>query len=476
MKRQTQQQEEESTQHAAPEASNGVDTLPPAAEEAAAPPAPQPGPRQSRRNMFDMARLEHETLSELRERARELGISGYSRLKKDDLIIQLLRAQAERNGLELRGGVIDIVDDNIGFLRAEHYLPGPEDIYVSPSQIKRFGLRTGDMVVGQVRPPKDSEKYFSLLRVEAVNGQDPEQAKNRPHFERLTPIFPNEAYNLEASGKLSMRLLNIVAPIGKGQRGLIVAPPKVGKTTLLKDIANAISKSYRDVHLMVALIAERPEEATDFDRSVEAEVISSTFDEPVQSHVRVAEMVLNRAKRLVECGRDVVILLDSLTRLSRAYNLTVPSSGRTLSGGVDPAALYPPKEFFGAARNIEEGGSLTIIATVLVDTGSRMDDFIYEEFKGTGNMEIHLSRRLAERRIFPAFDILASGTRREELLLGEKTTQRTYLMRRMLSQLMAPQPQGAGYDITTAMEAFLQRFSKTRNNEEFLISLTKDWT
>ncbi len=455
---------------------NGAEGAPTVVEEGVTtPPAPQGG-RQQRRNMFDMARLEHETLSELRERAKELGISGYSRLKKDDLIIQLLRAQAEKNGLELRGGVIDIVDDNIGFLRAEHYLPGPEDIYVSPSQIKRFGLRTGDMVIGQVRPPKESEKYFSLLRVEAVNGQDPEQAKNRPHFEKLTPIFPNEIYNLEASGKLSMRLLNIVAPIGKGQRGLIVAPPKVGKTTLLKDIANAISKSYRDVHLMVALIAERPEEATDFDRSVDAEVISSTFDEPVQSHVRVAEMVLNRAKRLVECGRDVVILLDSLTRLSRAYNLTVPSSGRTLSGGVDPAALYPPKEFFGAARNIEEGGSLTIIATVLVDTGSRMDDFIYEEFKGTGNMEIHLSRRLAERRIFPAFDILASGTRREELLLGEKTAQRTYLMRRMLSQLMAPQPQGAGYDITTAMEAFLQRFSKTKNNEEFLTSLTKDLT
>ncbi len=455
---------------------NGSEALPSPVEEvvAAAPAPAQQGGRQQRRNMFDMARLEHETLSDLRERARELGISGYSRLKKDDLIIQLLRAQAEKNGLELRGGVIDIVDDNIGFLRAEHYLPGPEDIYVSPSQIKRFGLRTGDMVVGQVRPPKESEKYFSLLRVEAVNGQDPEQAKNRPYFEKLTPIFPNEIYNLEVSGKLSMRLLNIVAPIGKGQRGLIVAPPKVGKTTLLKDIANAISKSYRDVHLMVALIAERPEEATDFDRSVDAEVISSTFDEPVQSHVRVAEMVLNRAKRLVECGRDVVILLDSLTRLSRAYNLTVPSSGRTLSGGVDPAALYPPKEFFGAARNIEEGGSLTIIATVLVDTGSRMDDFIYEEFKGTGNMEIHLSRRLAERRIFPAFDILASGTRREELLLGEKTAQRTYLMRRMLSQLMAPQPQGAGYDITAAMEAFLQRFSKTRNNEEFLTSLTKD--
>jgi transcription termination factor Rho len=376
--------------------------------------------------------------------------------------------------LELRGGVIDVVDDNIGFLRAEHYLPGPEDIYVSPSQIKRFGLRTGDMVVGQVRPPKDSEKYYSLLRVEAVNGQEPEAAKNRPHFEKLTPIFPLEQYNLEGTGKLSMRLLNLVAPIGKGQRGMIVAPPKVGKTTLMKDIANAISAKYKDVHLMVALIAERPEEATDFDRSVDAEVISSTFDEPVQSHVRVAEMVLNRAKRLAECGRDVVILLDSLTRLSRAYNLVVPSSGRTLSGGVDPAALYPPKEFFGAARNIEEGGSLTIIATVLVDTGSKMDDFIYEEFKGTGNMEIHLSRRLADRRVFPAFDIQPSGTRRDELLLGEKTSQRAYLMRRMLSQLTAPQPHGAGYDIVNAMEAFLQRFGKSKTNEEFIASLTKD--
>jgi transcription termination factor Rho len=430
--------------------------------------------RQARKNMFDMTQLDRETLDQLRDRAKDMGISGYSKLKKDDLIVRLLRAQAEKHGLELRGGVIDVVDDNIGFLRAEHYLPGPEDIYVSPSQIKRFGLRTGDMVVGQVRPPKDSEKYYSLLRVEAVNGQEPEAAKNRPHFEKLTPIFPLEQYNLEGTGKLSMRLLNLVAPIGKGQRGMIVAPPKVGKTTLMKDIANAISAKYKDVHLMVALIAERPEEATDFDRSVDAEVISSTFDEPVQSHVRVAEMVLNRAKRLAECGRDVVILLDSLTRLSRAYNLVVPSSGRTLSGGVDPAALYPPKEFFGAARNIEEGGSLTIIATVLVDTGSKMDDFIYEEFKGTGNMEIHLSRRLADRRVFPAFDIQPSGTRRDELLLGEKTSQRAYLMRRMLSQLTAPQPHGAGYDIVNAMEAFLQRFGKSKTNEEFMASLTKD--
>ena len=425
--------------------------------------------------MIDMAQLDAENLSDLRERAKEMAVSGYSRLKKDDLIIRLLQAQAEKQGLELRGGVLDVVDDNIGFLRAEHYLPGPDDIYVSPSQIKRFGLRTGDMVIGQVRPPKDGEKYFSLLRVEAVNGQDPEAAKNRPHFEKLTPIFPDELYNLESTNnKLSTRLLNLVAPIGKGQRGLIVAPPKVGKTTIIKDIANGISARYREAHLMVALIAERPEEATDMDRSVDAEVVSSTFDEPVQNHVRVAEMVLARAKRLVECGRDVVILLDSLTRLSRAYNLTVASSGRTLSGGIDPAALYPPKAFFGAARNIEEGGSLTIIATVLVDTGSRMDDIIYEEFKGTGNMELHLLRKLADRRIFPAIDIERSGTRRDELLLGEKAVQRTYLMRRMLSQLTTPQPQGAGYDITNAMEAFLSRFSKTKNNDDFLQSLGKD--
>jgi transcription termination factor Rho len=448
-----------------------VQTPPPPPPQA--PPQNQQNQRPSRRNMIDMAQLDAETLSDLRERARDMAVSGYSRLKKDDLIIRLLQAQAEKQGLELRGGVLDVVDDNIGFLRAEHYLPGPDDIYVSPSQIKRFGLRTGDMVIGQVRPPKDGEKYFSLLRVEAVNGQDPEAAKNRPHFEKLTPIFPEQMYNLEGN-KLSTRLLNLVSPIGKGQRGLIVAPPKVGKTTILKDIANGISARYREAHLMVALIAERPEEATDMDRSVDAEVVSSTFDEPVQNHVRVAEMVLARAKRLVECGRDVVILLDSLTRLSRAYNLTVASSGRTLSGGIDPAALYPPKAFFGAARNIEEGGSLTIIATVLVDTGSRMDDIIYEEFKGTGNMELHLLRKLADRRIFPAIDIERSGTRRDELLLGEKAVQRTYLMRRMLSQLTTPQPQGAGYDITNAMEAFLARFSKTKNNEDFLASLGKE--
>ena len=424
------------------------------------------------RKFFDMVALDNETLPELRARAEAMGVQSYTRLKKDDLIVALLRAQAEKQGLEYRGGVLDVIDDNLGFLRAEHYLPGPEDIYVSPSQIRRFGLRTGDMVFGQVRAPKESEKYYSLLRVESVNGQDPEQAKGRPHFEKLTPIFPNKLFDLESgSTNLSTRLINLISPIGRGQRGLIVAPPKVGKTTILKDIANAISRNYRDVHLMIALIAERPEEATDMDRSVDGEVVSSTFDEPVQSHVRVAEMVLARAKRLVECGRDVVILLDSLTRLSRAYNLTVNSSGRTLSGGIDPAAMYPPKEFFGAARNIEEGGSLTIIATVLVDTNSRMDEVIFEEFKGTGNMELHLSRKMADRRVFPAIDIDRSSTRREDLLLGEKTAQRTYLMRRMFGQLIAPQPQGAGYELTQAMEAFLNRFNRTKSNDEFLQSL-----
>src|SRR3990170_177546 len=349
--------------------------------------------------------LEAKTLGELRDLARTMDISGTSRLKKEDLILRLLRAKAEEQGYIFGGGVLDIVEDGIGFLRSDHYLPGPEDVYVSQSQIRRFGLRTGDMVVGQVRPPKDSEKYFGLLRVEAVNGLDPEAAKARPVFEKLTPIFPNERFNLEVeSNNLTTRLLDIIAPIGRGQRGLIVSPPKAGKTTVLKHIANAISRRYLDVHLMVVLIGERPEEVTDMDRSVDAEVISSTFDEPPTSHVHVAEMALARAKRLVEGGRHVVILLDSITRLGRAYNNTVVSSGRTLSGGIDPAALYPPKGFFGAARNIEEGGSLTIIATCLVDTGSRMDDVIYEEFKGTGNMELHLGRRLQERRVFPAFD------------------------------------------------------------------------
>ena len=351
---------------------------------------------------MDIAELEKKTLEELRVLSREAEVPRYSRLKKQDLILGLLRSEAERRGHKLRGGILDVVDDGMGFLRAEGYLPGPDDVYVSQSQVKRFGMKTGDMVIGQVRAPKDSEKYYGLLRIDAINGLNPEDIKRRPRFENLTPIFPTERYDLETNPRImSTRLLNLIAPIGRGQRGLIVSPPKAGKTTVLKDIANGISHNYPEVHLMMALIGERPEEVTDMDRSVDAEVIASTFDDPVQHHVRVAEMALERAKRLVEIGRDVVVLLDSITRLARAYNLVVPTSGRTLSGGLDPSAIHPPKRIFGAARNVEEGGSLTIIATCLVNTGSKMDDVIYEEFKGTGNMELHLNRKLQERRIFP---------------------------------------------------------------------------
>jgi transcription termination factor Rho len=420
----------------------------------------------------DFAELETKTLTDLRELAKSMEISGYSRLKKEDLILRLLRAKAEQQGYSFGGGVLDIIEDGIGFLRADHYLPGSEDVYVSQSQIRRFGLRTGDMVVGQVRPPKENEKYFGLLRVEAVNGLDPEQAKARPIFEKLTPVFPDNRYNLETdSYNVTTRLLDMVAPIGRGQRGLIVSPPKAGKTTVLKHIANAISHNYPDVHLMVVLIGERPEEVTDMDRSVDAEVISSTFDDTVQNQTRVAEMALDRAKRLVEGHRHVAILMDSITRLSRAYNLVVTPSGRTLSGGLDPAALYPPKRFFGAARNIEEGGSLTIIATCLVDTGSRMDDMIYEEFKGTGNMELHLNRKLQERRVFPAFDIERSSTRREELLLDADILGKVWTMRRMVSRLTAPPPQGRGDDISDAMESLIGAIKRTHSNAEFLASL-----
>ena len=423
---------------------------------------------------MDIAELETQTLDSLRTLARDANIAGYSKLKKPDLILRLLRDKAEKQGHELRGGVLEIIDEGIGFLRSEHYLPGPDDIYVSQTQIRRFGLRTGDMVIGQVRPPKDSEKYYGLLRVEAVNGLDPEVAKTRPAFEQLTPIFPQVRFNLETNPRiLSTRLLNLIAPIGKGQRGLIVSPPKAGKTTVLKEVANAISRNHQEAHLMIVLIGERPEEVTDIDRSVEAEVISSTFDDPVTHHVRVAEMALERAKRLVEVKRHVVIMLDSITRLTRAYNLTVPPSGRTLTGGLDPSALYPPKHFFGAARNVEEGGSLTIIATCLVDTGSRMDDVIYEEFKGTGNMELHLSRRLQERRIFPAFDIEKSSTRREELLLGPDVLQRVWVMRRMLSQMIADPPNGAGLGLIGATEALINRLRQTDSNEEFMDSLER---
>ncbi len=424
---------------------------------------------------MDMNALEAMRLPELRDLARTYKVSGYSGRKKEDLILLLLKAKAEREGFSFGGGILEITNEGIGFLRSANYVPGPQDVYVSQSQIRRFGLRTGDMVIGQVRPPKETEKYRSLLRVEAVNGMDPESAKRRPRFERLTPIFPEKKILLTNDPhNLTERLLDLVAPIGLGQRGLIVSPPKAGKTTVLQKIANAISQNHPDVHLMVVLIGERPEEVTDMDRSVEAEVSSSTFDEEVGHQTQVAEMALNRAKRLVEIGRDVVILMDSLTRLTRAYNLVVQPSGRTLSGGLDPAALYPPKKFFGAARNIEEGGSLTILATCLIDTGSRMDDMIYEEFKGTGNMELHLNRKLQERRIFPAFDILRSGTRREELLLDKETLRKVWLLRRMLSQMMAGTPTTPGYDITAATEALLQQMRRTRTNHEFLDILTRD--
>ena len=415
---------------------------------------------------MNIVELGNKTLTELQDMARDLDVSGYSRLKKHDLMMRLLQAQAESQGLLFGGGILDIVADGIGFLRSGDLLPSADDIYVSQSQIRRFGLRAGDTVIGQVRPPKESEKYFGLLRVEAVNNVDPEKAKRRPWFDRLTPIFPLEQLMLETGQfPLSTRLLDMLAPIGRGQRGLIVSPPKAGKTTILKQIANGVTGNHTDVHLMVVLIGERPEEVTDMARSVEAEVMAATFDEPVQHHVRVAEMALERAKRLVEIGQDVVILADSVTRLARAYNLVVPPSGRTLSGGIDPAALYPPKRFFGAARNIEEGGSLTIIATCLVDTGSRMDDVIYEEFKGTGNMEMQLNRKLADRRLFPAIDIERSSTRREELLLSKDTLARVWTLRRMIDAL------GGGAE---AVEPVLSRLSKTRGNAEFLSTLNRD--
>lgn len=416
---------------------------------------------------MNIAELDAKTREELMDIAKELGITGYTGLKKQDMILRLLQAQTEQQGYIFLGGILDIMDEGYGFLRQESLLPGANDVYVSQSQIRRFGLRTGDMVTGQVRPPKEGEKYHSLLRVEAVNGIDPEQAKTRPHFHSLTPIFPNKLINLEtAQHSLSTRLINLIAPIGRGQRGLIVSPPKAGKTMLLKQIANGITTNYNDIHLMIALIGERPEEVTDMKRSVKGEVVSSTFDEPVESHTRVAELALDRAKRLVEMGKDVVILLDGITRLTRAYNLAMPPSGRTLSGGIDSVALYPPKRFFGAARNTEGGGSLTIVATCLVDTGSRMDDLIYEEFKGTGNMELHLDRRLAEKRIFPSLDMQRSGTRREELLLGETVTKQVWLLRRMAAMIAAD-----SNNPTEGMERVLDRVARTATNAEFLATL-----
>ena len=404
----------------------------------------------------------------VRER-RRMPAGAPRELPQDEGPQQPLTPQERENAI-FTGGILEIVDDGSGFLRGESLLPGTNDVYVSQSQIRRFGLRTGDYVTGQVRPPKDSEKYYGLLRVENVNGLDPEVAKNRPHFENLTAIFPNQMIDLETANTTDMsgRLINLISPIGRGQRGLIVSPPKAGKTFLLKAIARGVAANYPDIHLMVALIGERPEEVTDMKRSVKGEVVASTFDEPVEDHTRVAEMALERAKRLVEGGTDVVILLDSITRLTRAYNLAMPPSGRTLTGGMDPVALYPPKRFFGAARNCEEGGSLTVIATCLIDTGSRMDEVIFEEFKGTGNQELRLDRRLAERRIFPAIDIAGSSTRREELLMDEATLRQVWLMRRMMSMIASN-----ASNPSEATERLLDRLSKTNNNAEFLMTLSK---
>ena len=424
--------------------------------------------------MLNILELENLPLSTLRDQASALNIPDARRLKKENLIVRIVQREAEKEGIEMRGGVLEIMPEGIGFLR-QNYAIGPDDVYVSQAQLRRYDLRNGDLVLGVVRPPRESERHYGLLKVESVNGLDPEEARKRVNFESLTPVFPDKRFDIETDRDiLSSRLINLIAPIGRGQRGMIVSPPKAGKTTILKQLANSISIKSPETHLIIALIGERPEEVTDMDRSVDAEVVASTFDEPVTSHVRSAEIALERAKRLVEIGRDVVILMDSLTRLARAYNLVVNPSGRTLSGGMDPSALYPPKRFFGAARNIEDGGSLTILSTALVDTGSRLDDVVFEEFKGTGNMELHLSRRLQERRIFPAIDIERSSTRREDLLLGPDILQRVWLMRRMYIQMISPPPQGAGMDPAVATEAILQRMQRTKNNQEFLENLTED--
>ena len=420
---------------------------------------------------MDIAELEEKSDDELLDIARELGaFENGARPRRRSLMVKILQAHAEKNGDLQVSGVLSVTNDGYGFLKPQGQVSNGSDVYVSQSQIRRFSLRAGDQVSGQIRPPKEGERYFGLVRVESVNGLDPEQVRNRPHFEKLTPIFPMEQIKLETNKKgLSTRLVDMIAPIGRGQRGLIVSPPKAGKTTFLKQIANGITANSPDIQLMVALIGERPEEVTDMTRSVKGEVYGSTFDEPVEDHCRVAELVLERAKRLVEAGKDVCILLDSLTRLTRAYNLAVPSSGRTLSGGMDPVALYPPKKFFGAARKVEDGGSLTILAACLVDTGSRMDDVVYEEFKGTGNMEVHLDRRLSEKRVFPSIDIPKSGTRREELLLDEETLRQVWLLRRMVAIISSDEKFSA-----EATEKVLERLVRTKDNQEFLSTLGKE--
>ena len=417
---------------------------------------------------MNIKELKQKKISELNKIAKELNVEGASGLRKQELIFAILQAQTEKNGLIFGEGVLEILPDGFGFLRAPdyNYLPGPDDIYISPSQIRRFNLRTGDTVSGQIRPPKDTERYFAMLKVELVNYEDPEVARDKILFDNLTPLYPNEKVRLEMDGdssNYSARVMDLLTPIGKGQRGLIVAAPRTGKTMLLQTIAHSITRNHKEITLIVLLIDERPEEVTDMERSVDAEVISSTFDEPAQRHVQVAEMVIEKAKRLAEHQRDVVILLDSITRLARAYNTVVPPSGKVLSGGIDANALQKPKRFFGAARNIEEGGSLTIIGTALVDTGSRMDEVIFEEFKGTGNMEINLDRRLVDRRVYPSIDIQRSGTRKEELLLEQGDLNRIWLLRKVLQPM----------NTVESMEFLLEKIRATKNNRDFLDSMNQ---
>jgi transcription termination factor Rho len=413
---------------------------------------------------MDISELQSKKIVDLHKIAKDLGVTGFSDLRKQELIYQILEAQTTKDGLTFSKGVLEVLADGYGFLRSSdyNYLPSPDDIYVSPSQIKRFSLRTGDLVSGQVRPPKEGERFFALLRVEAVNDLDPEKIRYRTLFDNLTPLYPTKRINLESSpGEYAMRIMNLLSPIGKGQRGMIVSPPKSGKTVLLQKIANSITRNHPEIKLILLLIDERPEEVTDMQRSVQAEVISSTFDEPAERHVQVANMVNEKAKRMVESGEDVVILLDSITRLARAHNTVIPHSGRILSGGVDSNALHKPKRFFGSARNTEDGGSLTIIATALIETGSRMDEVIFEEFKGTGNMELVLDRNLSDKRIFPAIDVNKSGTRKEELLMSEEELNKVWILRKFLSD----------YDSIEAMEFLLDKMRGTRNNKEFLQSM-----
>ena len=470
-----------------PRASNGQAPAPvpadaPAAEPQAPPAAQAPAqpqaepskpapPAESPKRAVEglaIAELKEMSIQKLTQVAKDLNVAGATGMRKQELIFQILKAQTEQSGFIFSEGVLEVLPDGFGFLRAPdyNYLPGPDDIYVSPSQIRKFDLQTGDTVSGQIRPPKEGERYFALIKVEAVNFEPPDQARDKLFFENLTPLYPQERFHLEtAADNLSARVMDLMTPIGKGQRGLIVAPPRTGKTMLLQNIAQSVAQNHPEVYLIVLLIDERPEEVTDMQRSVQGEVISSTFDEPAQRHVQVAEMVIEKAKRLVEHKKDVVILLDSITRLARAYNTVIPPSGKVLSGGLDSNALQKPKRFFGAARNIEEGGSLTIIATALIDTGSRMDDVIFEEFKGTGNMEIHLDRKLVDKRVFPAIDIQKSGTRKEELLIPRDDLNRIWVLRKVLNPLSPVE----------AMELLLDKLGKTKSNAEFLTSMQGGW-